>query len=60
MDQNPSQGGDTDMRKMVVPLVAAGAAVVLTLALTSMTSKAAGTSYADDRAAYKGGGNPAW
>jgi hypothetical protein len=41
------------MRKLIVPSIAAGAAVVLTLAVTSMTSKAAGTSYAEDRAAIE-------
>ena len=41
------------MRKLTVPLPAAAAAVLLTLAVTSMTSKAAGTSYAEDRAAIE-------
>jgi hypothetical protein len=38
---------------MIVPIAAAVAAVVLTLALTSMTSKAADASYAEDRAAIE-------
>ena len=41
------------MRKVIDPLAAAVAAVVLTLALTSMTSKAADASYAEDRAAIE-------
>ncbi len=41
------------MRKLTVPMVAAAAAVVLTLAVTSMTSKAADPSYAEDRAAIE-------
>jgi hypothetical protein len=41
------------MRKVTVPIAAAAAAVALTLAVTSMTSKAADTSYADDRAAIE-------
>ena len=41
------------MRKLIVPAIAAGSAVVLTLVVTSMTSTAAGTSYADDRAAIE-------
>jgi len=41
------------MRRLTVPLGAAAAAVLLTLAVTSMTSKAAGTSYAEDRAAIE-------
>jgi hypothetical protein len=54
-----AEGGN--VRTLTVPLGAAAAAVIITLAVTSMTSRAAG-SYADDRAewAYKGGGNPAW
>ena len=36
------------MKKLTVPLAAAAAGVMITLALTSMTSRAAG-SYADDR-----------
>ena len=41
------------MRKEIVPVAAAAAAVVLTLAMTSMTSRAADTSYAEDRAAIE-------
>ena len=41
------------MRKLTVPLAAAAAAVLLTLAVSSMTSAAAGTSYAEDRAAIE-------
>ena len=41
------------MRKLTVPLAAAAAAVLLTLAVTSMTSRAAGTSYAEDRSAIE-------
>ena len=41
------------MRKLTVPFAAAAAAVVLTLAVTSMTSKAADASYAEDRAAIE-------
>ena len=41
------------MRKLTVPMAAAAAAVVLTLAVTSMTSKAADASYAEDRAAIE-------
>ena len=41
------------MRRLIVPSIAAGVAVVLTLLVTSMTSTAAGTSYADDRAAIE-------
>ena len=41
------------MRKLTIPLAAAAAAVTLTLAVTSMTSNAAGTSYAEDRAAIE-------
>ena len=40
------------MRKLTVPLAAAAAAVIITLALTSATSRAA-DSYADDRAAIE-------
>jgi hypothetical protein len=46
-------GRRDDMRKFIVPSIAAGAAVVVTLAVTSMTSKAADTSYAEDRAAIE-------
>ena len=41
------------MRKLIVPLAAAAAAVALTLAVTSITSKAADASYAEDRAAIE-------
>ena len=41
------------MRKLTVPLVAAAAAVLVTLALTSMTSRAQGSSYAEDRSAIE-------
>src|SRR5512132_2137016 len=41
------------MHRFIVPSIAAGVAVVLTLAVTSMTSTAAGTSYAEDRAAIE-------
>ena len=41
------------MRKLTVPFAAAGAAVLLTLAVTSMTSKAADSSYAEDRSAIE-------
>ena len=41
------------MRKLTVPFAAAVAAVLLTLAVTSMTSKAADTSYAEDRSAIE-------
>jgi hypothetical protein len=41
------------MRKLTVPLASAAAAVLFTLAVTSMTSKAAGTSYAEDRSAIE-------
>ena len=41
------------MQRLTVPLVAAAAAVLLTLAVTSITSKAADTSYAEDRAAIE-------
>jgi hypothetical protein len=41
------------MHRLIVPSIAAGVAVVLTLAVTSMTSTAAGTSYAEDRAAIE-------
>jgi hypothetical protein len=37
------------MRRLIVPLAAAAAAVLMTLAVTSITSKAADTSYAEDR-----------
>ena len=41
------------MRKVIVPVAAAAAAVVLTLAVTSITSKAADTSYAEDRSSIE-------
>lgn len=41
------------MRKLTVPLASAAAAVSLTLAVTSITSKAADTSYAEDRTAIE-------
>jgi len=41
------------MRKLIAPLAAAVAAVFATLAVTSMTSDAAETSYAEDRAAIE-------
>ena len=41
------------MRKLILPSVAAGAAVLLTLAMWSMTSTAAGSSYAEDRSAIE-------
>src|SRR4030095_3896030 len=41
------------MRKVVVPIAAAAAAVLVTLAVTSITSRAADTSYAEDRAAIE-------
>jgi hypothetical protein len=41
------------MRKLIVPAVAAAAAVVVTLAVSSMTSTAATSSYADDRSAIE-------
>ena len=41
------------MRKLTVPVAAAAAAVLLTMAVTSMTSTAADTSYAEDRAAIE-------
>jgi hypothetical protein len=41
------------MRKLTVPLAAAAAAVLLTLAVTSMSSRAAETSYAEDRSAIE-------
>jgi hypothetical protein len=41
------------VRKLIVPIAAAAAAVMLTLAVTSITSRAAGTSYAEDRAAIE-------
>src|SRR4026207_1629739 len=41
------------MRKLTVPFAAAVAAVLLTLAVTSINSKAADTSYAEDRAAIE-------
>ena len=46
------------MRTLTIPVASAAAAVLVTLAVTSITSKAAGTSYAEDRAA--GDKNPAW
>src|SRR4029453_3676177 len=41
------------MHRFIVPSIAAGVAVVLTLAVPSMTSSAATTSYAEDRAAIE-------
>ena len=41
------------MRKITVPLASAAGAVLLTLAVTSITSRAADTSYAEDRAAIE-------
>ena len=41
------------MRKITVPLASAAGAMLLTLAVTSITSKAADTSYAEDRAAIE-------
>ena len=41
------------MRKLIDPMAAAAAAVLVTLAVTSITSKAADTSYAEDRAAIE-------
>ena len=41
------------MRKLIVPLAAALAAVLVTLAVSSMTSTAATSSYADDRSAIE-------
>lgn len=41
------------MQKLIVPLSAAAAAAVLTLAITSWTSLAATSSYAEDRAAIE-------
>jgi hypothetical protein len=41
------------MRALTVPLAAAIGAVCLTLTVTSMTSNAAGTSYAEDRSAIE-------
>ena len=41
------------MRKLTVPFAFAAAAVVVTLALTSITSTAADPSYAEDRAAIE-------
>ena len=41
------------MRKMTVPLASVAAAVLMTLAITAITSKAADTSYAEDRAAIE-------
>ena len=41
------------MRKLTIPLASAAAAVVITLAVTSITSKAADTSYAEDRSAIE-------
>ena len=41
------------MRKVTVPIGAAAAAVFVTLALTSMTSGAAGNSYSEDRSAIE-------
>ena len=44
---------EDSVRKLTVPLAAAAAAALLTLALTSMTSSAATSSYAEDRAAIE-------
>ena len=41
------------MRNLAVPIGAAAAAVLLTLAVTSMTSTAAGSTYAEDRSAIE-------
>jgi hypothetical protein len=41
------------MRKITVPLASAAAAVFLTLGVTSMTSRAADTSYAEERSAIE-------
>jgi hypothetical protein len=41
------------VKKLIVPLAAAATAALVTLAVTSMTSTAAGTSYAEDRAAIE-------
>lgn len=41
------------MPKLIAPLADAVAAVVATAAVTTMTSRAAGTSYAEDRAAIE-------
>jgi len=41
------------MRKLILPLATAGAAVLITLAVSSMTSTAADSSYADDRSAIE-------
>jgi hypothetical protein len=41
------------VQKLIVPLSAAAAAVVLTLTVTSWTSSAATSSYAEDRAAIE-------
>jgi len=41
------------VRKLILPSVTAGAAVLLTLAVSSMTSTAADSSYAEDRSAIE-------
>jgi len=41
------------MRKLIAPLAGAAAAMLGTLAVTSMASRAAVTSYAEDRAAIE-------
>lgn len=41
------------MPKLIAPLAAAAAAVLATVAVTTMTSRAAATSYAEDRAAIE-------
>ena len=41
------------MRKVTIPLASAAAAVLVTLAVTTITSRAADTSYAEDRAAIE-------
>lgn len=41
------------MRKLILPLATAGAAVLITLAVSSMTSTAADSSYAEDRSAIE-------
>jgi hypothetical protein len=49
-DQRPKEA---DVRKLTVPLAAAAAVVLLTLAVTSITSRAADPSYSEDRAAIE-------
>jgi hypothetical protein len=41
------------VRKLILPLITAGVAVLVTLAVSSMTSTAAGSSYAEDRSAIE-------